>query len=222
MYGLSISREVLPDAFNEPHSLAIRIWHWVFVLVLTASLTTVLFASTVFRTRNTIGLVQDELQGKGLTVSKDQARAVAHAYSDKFWELHTYIGYVLVGLLFSRIFIEITQPREEKLGVKLRRAAGFQSVDPAETADARHYVQVKRGYQLFYVLIGIMAVTGLGLAFDDVPFFKTWHGTIKQTHSFVQYLIYGFIIIHLAGVIRADMGRRKGLVSGMIHGKKRG
>ena len=205
--------------FREPHSLAIRIWHWIFFVFLTASLATVLLASTVFRTRNTIGLVQQQLQEKGAIVSEDQARAVAHAYSDKLWDLHTYLGYVLVGLLLSRIVIEITQPGDEKLRNKLKKAAGFPVADALGERERQHYLWVKRGYVLFYVLIGVMALTGLGLAFEDAPVLKEWHRGIKQVHALGQYFIYGFIVIHLAGVVRADWGKHKGLVSGMIHGK---
>jgi Ni,Fe-hydrogenase I cytochrome b subunit len=73
---------------------------------------------------------------------------------------------------------------------------------------------------IFYVLIGTMALTGLGLAFEEVPVFRNWHRGISKVHQFVQYFIYAFILIHLVGVIRADLGRDKGLVSGMIHGGK--
>lgn len=219
--NLSVSNEVEIPGFNEPHSLAIRIWHWTFFGTITASLITVLLASTVFRTRNTIGLVQEQLQGKGLTVSNDQARAVAHEFNDKFWMLHTYIGYVLCGLLLSRILIEIAQPREEKLTVRLKKALGFRPGNALEKTGKQHYVQVKTTYLVFYLLIFTMALTGLGLAFEDVPFLKGIHRAIKQVHSFVQYFIYGFILIHLAGVIKADLdNKHSGLVSRMIHGKK--
>jgi Ni/Fe-hydrogenase 1 B-type cytochrome subunit len=210
----------MSNTFNEPHSLAIRIWHWVFFCVLTATLVTVLFASTLFRTRNTIGLVQDQLAQKGVTVSKDQARAVSHEFSDQLWNLHTIIGYVLCGLLLSRIVIEIAQPREEKLKVKLKRALGFRSEMAPDTTERRHYIRVKTTYLVFYLLILIMALTGLGLAFEDNALLKEWNGYIKQIHSFVQYGIYAFILLHLVGVIRADGNKHKGLVSGMIHGKK--
>jgi len=59
--------------------------------------------------------VQESLQEKGATVSKDQARAVAHEFSDKLWDLHKWIGFILCALLLSRLIIEITQPGEEKL-----------------------------------------------------------------------------------------------------------
>jgi len=224
IHHIPLTDQASPVTFNEPHSLAIRLWHWTFFVVLTASLTTVLFGSTLFRTRDNIAGVQQELQEKGVTVTKDQARSVAHAYSDKLWDLHTWLGYGLAGLLLIRIIIEVAQPGEEKLRTKIRKAAGFKPPGRQEGDDAtkrfvRHYVRVKWTYVLFYVLIGTMALTGLGLAFEDVPLFRNWHRGITNVHRFVQYFIYAFLLIHLIGVIRADLGRDKGLVSGMIHGK---
>jgi hypothetical protein len=66
-----------PHSFLEPHSRAIRIWHWTFVLFVSATIGTVLLASTIFRTRNTVPLVEQQLQLKGVSVSEDQARAVS-------------------------------------------------------------------------------------------------------------------------------------------------
>jgi len=191
--NVSLSSRVAPVGFIEPHSLPIRIWHWTFFLVLTASLVTVLFGSTLFKTKKNIATVQSQLQEKGVTVDQDQAGAVAHMYSDKLWDLHTYIGYILVGLLLSRIIIETLQPGEEKLIVKLRKAAGFVPENAIQKKEKNH-------------------------SFEDVPLFKYWHGSIKQVHIFIQYLIYAYIVIHLVGVVRSDLGKHKGLVSGMIHG----
>jgi cytochrome b len=224
IHTLPLTSQPSPVSFHEPHSLAIRIWHWTFFVVLTASLTTVLFGSTLLRTRDNIAGVQQELQEKGVSVTKDQARSVAHAYSDKVWDLHTWLGYGLAGLLLIRIIIEVAQPGEERLRTKIRKVAGFKpsGLRPGDDAAKRfvqHYGRVKWMYVIFYVLIGTMALTGLGLAFEDVPVFKNWHRGITKVHAFVQYFIYAFILIHLVGVIRADLGRHKGLVSGMIHGK---
>jgi cytochrome b len=222
---LPLTIQPSPVAFDEPHSLAIRIWHWTFFVVLTASLTTVLFGSTLLRTRDNIAGVQQELQEKGLTATKDQARSVAHAYSDKFWDLHTWLGYGLAGLLLIRIIIEAAQPGEERLRTKIKKAAGFKPTglrprDDAAKKFVQHYGRVKWTYVIFYVLIATMALTGLGLAFEDVPLLDRWNHGISIVHQTVQYFIYAFILIHLAGVIRADLGRHKGLVSGMIHGNR--
>ncbi len=179
----------------------------------------VFFGSTLFKTRDNIGTVQEPLQEKGILVNKNQAQAVAHEFSDKLWDLHKWIGFVICALLISRLVIEIVQPGEEKLRTKISKAAGFTTNNLLDRKEKNHYLQVKWGYLLFYFLILVMAVTGLGLAFEDVSILRRWNGTITQIHSIVQYFIYGFIIIHLTGVIRADGRKYKGLVSGMIHGK---
>src|SRR5882757_8532326 len=98
-----------PLTFNEAHSAGIRIWHWAFFIVITGSLLTVLLASTTFRTRNTTAMVQQQLQEKSVSVTTDQARAVAHEFNDKIWDLHKIAGYFLSALVLIRILLEITQ-----------------------------------------------------------------------------------------------------------------
>lgn len=207
-------------SFQQSHTLALRLWHWLTVLGMTASLVTVLLASTMFRTRNNIDMVQQQLQEKGVVVSKDQARAVAHEYSDKLWDTHKLIGYVLCFLLLSRVIIEIAQPGPEKFRSKLVHAMKFQSNIGSEQQERKHFLMVKRIYLVFYLAILIMALTGLGLAFEDAPYLKDMQKSFKSIHSFVQYFIYGFIFFHLAGLLLAETGKHRGIVSGMIHGRK--
>ncbi|HUB61322.1 MAG TPA: cytochrome b/b6 domain-containing protein [Puia sp.] len=209
-----------PHSFLEPHSRAIRVWHWTFALFVTSTILIVLLASTVFRTRNTVSLVQQQLQEKGVTVSEDQATAVAHEFNDQLWDLHRLIGYGLCILLVSRWFIELGEPRAERLQVRLRKALGFRSTIPIEMVQRRHYINVKSTYLVFYTLFAVMALTGLVLAFDDIRQFEEIRPLAKEIHSYLQYVIYAFIFIHLIGVVRADLGHEKGLVSGMIHRKK--
>jgi Ni,Fe-hydrogenase I cytochrome b subunit len=204
--------------FKEPHSISVRIWHWLTYLTMTASLVCVLLGSTLFRTKNNISMVQDLLNEKGATISKDQARNVAHEYSDKMWNWHKFIGYGLCFLLLSRAVIEVAQPTGEKLKVKIKRASGFVPISEEDKKEKQHYLYVKRGYLLFYLALLIMALTGLGLAFEDVPLLREWHKGITNIHSIVQYFIYAYILLHLIGVIRTDSRKNKGLVSGMIHG----
>jgi cytochrome b561 len=208
-------------SFDEKHSVGIRIWHWLFFILLTGSMTTVLLASTLFRTRNNTKMVQEQLQQKGMAATTDQARAVSHAFSDKLWELHTWIGYLVATFLLGRFILEIFQPADEKLSYKIKRALGSGLMPAEQKREQMHYARVKWGYVLFYALILVMAITGLGLAFEGVTLFKDLHGAIKQVHNFTQYAIYGFVFFHLVGVILADTGRYPGIVSGMIHGKKR-
>lgn len=212
-----------PHSFLEPHSRAIRLWHWTFALLTSATIAVVLLASTIFRTRNTTSLVQQQLQQKGVTVTPDQARAVAHEFSDQLWDIHRIIGFVLCILLFSRWIIELTQPKTERLKYRMAKAAGFRSTIPIEMGQSRHYLTVKTIYFVFYGVFAVMALTGLVLAFDDsIAPLHDLHAPAKKLHALLQYPIYTFIVLHLIGVIRADIGHHKGVVSGMIHGEKLG
>jgi cytochrome b len=78
---------------------------------------------------------------------------------------------------------------------------------------------VLAGYLIFYLLILLMGATGLVLAFEDVPLFKSIHDAAKETHELLQYVFYGYAVLHIAGTIYADATRYHGLVSKMIHGK---
>jgi cytochrome b561 len=210
------TESIANGTFNEKHSLTLRVWHWLTFVTMTASLVMVLLASTMFRTRDNISLVQEQLEHKGATVTSDQARSVAHEYSDKLWMAHKWIGYGLCFLLLSRVIIEVAQPSDEKFRTRIKKALGA-----TNDSDRNHYLSVKRGYLVFYLLFLIMALTGLGLAFEDVPWLDSVHRPIKNIHEFVQYLIYAYIVVHLVGVVRADTGKYQGLISGMIHGKAR-
>jgi Ni/Fe-hydrogenase 1 B-type cytochrome subunit len=205
---------------SQKHSLSIRVWHWVTYLALTASLVTVLLGSTLFKTKSNIAMVQEQLQQRGATVTKDQARGVAHEYSDKIWDTHKIIGYIISFLLLSRIIIEIAQPREEKLRIRIKNALGFRSANQVEKMERQHYLLVKRGYLFFYTAILVMAITGLGLAFEDAPYLKDIQKPIKSVHSFAQYCIYAYILFHIVGVILAETGKYKGIVSRMINNGK--
>jgi len=203
---------------KQKNSLAIRIWHWLTFLGFAASLTTVLLGSTMFKTKKNISTVMDEVAQKGGTVTKDQAWSVAHAYSDKLWDTHKIIGYVLCFLLLTRILIEFSQNKEGKLAARIRAALKFHPVNDSAIRERNHYVLVKRGYLVFYCLFLCMALTGLVLAFEDVEFLKPIHKTASSLHSFFQWGIYAYILLHLIGVVRADLYKTKGMVSGMING----
>ncbi len=207
--------------FNTSYSLSIRIWHWLTFITITASIVMVLLASTMFTMHDNSPMVQQQVKEKGGTVSVDQAKAVAHEYNDKLWNAHKFIGYGLSLLLLFRIIIEVIYSKEKKLGSKIKQAFALQTRTEVQRKDRRHFIWVKWGYVLFYFLFFIMALTGLGMAYEDVPFLKKINGTLTDIHSIVQYFIYAYILIHIIGVIRADTTDNKGIVSGMINGNKR-
>ena len=205
-----------PHYFQTAKPVSIRLWHWLTFLFFTASITTVIFGSTLFKTANNISLVQEQVQEKGGNVTKDQARSVAHEFSDKLWMIHKYIGFGLSFLIFSRIIIEVRLSKEKKLLPKIRSALGY----PAGTPEKKHFLFVQSSYAVFYILFITMATTGLVLAFEDIEWLKPVHNIAKETHSIVQWGLYTYFVIHIAGVIRADLTKYNGIVSRMINGKE--
>lgn len=200
--------------FKEPKPASIRLWHWLTFLFFLASVTTVIFASTMFRTRDNIAMVQSLVTEKGGTITPDQARNVAHEYSDKFWMLHKYIGFGLSILVLWRIIAEVAVSKEKRLATRIRKAASI-----PQSEEKKHFVLVEYGYVLFYALFILMALTGLVLAFEDWQWLEPVHGAAKQIHSIVQWGLYAYMVLHIAGVIRADLTKYGGIVSRMINGK---
>ncbi len=207
--------------FVQKNSAAIRIWHWLTFLVVTSLIVTVLMASTVLNPRKNVPVVQNILKEKGITVDNNQSFAVAHLYDDKMWDLHKILGFALTFLFLSRIIVEITQPTEEKMRYRVKKTLLSYLQSPKDKKDEKHYLIVKYSYMLFYMLLLTMVVTGLIIAFGgDLGIAGPTRHYIKEVHAFVQYFIYAFIFFHLSGVILADIGKVKGIVSGMINGGK--
>ena len=204
--------------FLQKHSASIRIWHWLTFIIISFLIITVLFNSTLFDTRGNTAMVKNVLNGKNIVVTDDQARAVAHEYGDKLWDLHKYLGFALTFLFLSRIVIEITLSKEEKISAKIKNVLLMYRQN-IRKKESKHYLIVKYSYSLFYLLIIYMATTGLLLAFESelgIP--RQTNHFIKEVHGFGQYLMYTFIFIHLVGVINADMTDSKGIISGMVNG----
>lgn len=203
----------------KKHSAPLRFWHWANTLIIMGSLLTVLINSTLTDRRNTASVVQSELKYSGLTVTADQANKVSHTLGDQVWAIHTWFGYALATLLAFRLLLEFFQLADQKFMRKLNSAYVQFRVTKQNRELARHELAVKSLYAVFYVLLAIMAVTGLFLAFEDLlaPF-KSIRHSVKEVHGFCMYLIIAFIAVHLAGVILAERKDSPGIVSDMING----
>jgi len=217
----NISQVIESSLFLQKHSALIRIWHWLTFLVIAGSILTVLINSTMLNPRDNIGLVQNQLKAKGVTVTEEQAFAVSHEYEDKMWDVHKLLGFGLAFLLVSRVLIELTLPGEEKIRTRIKTAIGLVKLNDENKVEYRHYMNVKRVYLLFYLILLLMVLTGLGLAFGrNLGFTREIHNAVKTVHSLLQYCMYAFVVIHLGGVIIAENSKDKGIVSGMINGNR--
>jgi len=202
----------------KKNSAALRLWHWLNAAVITGSLLTVLLHSTVLSPRDNTSIIAQQLKDAGVQVTNEQARQAAHEIGDKGWELHTYIGYVLVGLVAFRLLMEFFQVADQKFIRTLKRSYNDYKTRKQQRQGGVHEFWVKTIYAVFYLLLISQAVTGLCLAFeDDVPALKAIHA-FREIHSFNMYLILAFIAVHLAGVFLAERKDQSGIVSDMING----
>ncbi|RFZ81280.1 cytochrome b/b6 domain-containing protein [Mucilaginibacter terrenus] len=204
---------------RKSYSRPLRLWHWLNFIVISGSLITVLINSTITDDGTTSGIIKGELQKQGSTVTDNQLRPAVHALSDSVWAVHIYFGYALAALLAFRLVLEFFQLADQKFIRQLKSAyQKFQTVE-AERQVGRHELTVKLIYGAFYLLLLIMALTGLFLAFEDaLAAYKSMRHTIKEIHGFCMYLIIAFIVVHLAGVYLAERKDGKGIVSDMING----
>lgn len=209
--------ENLPQ--TKKYSSSLRFWHWANAIVITGSLLTVLVNSTVLKGWDTLTFIEDKLKSTGTTITEKQARMLVGGLRDKVWTFHMYFGYCLAALLLFRFIAEFFQLTDQKLIHKIK-AAYSQYKAGKNRLIARHELVVKSLYATFYLLLLIMAVTGLCLAFeDDVPVLKSMH-FIRDIHGFCMYLVLAFIVVHIAGVYLAERKDSKGIVSDMINGGK--
>jgi Ni/Fe-hydrogenase 1 B-type cytochrome subunit len=214
-----VRKDVQHRGHIKKHSASLRLWHWANMIVISGSLLTVLINSTITDERPVSTLIKNELKNAGATVSDEQAGSVAHALGDSVWSIHIYFGYILVGLLLFRLVLEFFQLADQRFIRKMKSAyRQFQSTKK-ERELVKHELTVKTIYAAFYILLMIMAVTGLFLAFEELlaPF-KSIRQSVKEVHGFCMYLILAFIVVHLAGVFLAERKDSKGIVSDMING----
>jgi Ni/Fe-hydrogenase 1 B-type cytochrome subunit len=203
---------------KKKYSWSLRLWHWLNAIVISGSLLTVLIDSTLLKKRKNTVLIKNELHDAGVSITDAQAKSVSHAINDKVWELHTYIGYILAGLVAFRLILELFQVADQKLIRKMKTAYRDYYVIKQNREIAFHEFWVKTLYAVFYIMIIVMAITGLCLAFeDDYEWLHSIHA-FRQVHAFTMYLILAFIVIHIAGVFLGERKRSKGITSDMING----
>ncbi|OKS86269.1 cytochrome b/b6 domain-containing protein [Mucilaginibacter polytrichastri] len=214
-----IRKDVQHPAQVKKYSASLRLWHWANTIVISGLLITVLINSTLTDDHSISSFMKGAFTKAGATVTADEAKSVAHALSDKTWDVHIYFGYALATLLLFRLILELFQPADQKFIRKLQSAWHQFQITKKSRQLAKHELTVKAIYSVFYLLLIIMVVTGLFLAFEDaLAAYKSIRHTVKSVHGFCMYLILVFIALHLAGVFLAERKDNKGIVSDMING----
>jgi Ni/Fe-hydrogenase 1 B-type cytochrome subunit len=198
-----------------------RIWHWVNAALVSGQLLTILFQKVIVNAKHAVPEFQQAISKGGGTLTEQQGRTVAHVISERIWQWHIWMGVALAVFWLFWTVMQALDPAGRRFGARLLAAARrYKLAAPAEHAAARHVLLAKLTYAAFYLFITIMVITGLALTFaDEVPFLHSMEHTAEEVHNVTMYLIIGYIVLHVVGVVWADIHDDWGLVSRMVSGE---
>lgn len=197
--------------FRKKQPLSLRVWHWLTSGVVLLLLITVVLRNTFLNVGSNKVLIISKAQSLGVTLSDLQAADIAKVIRNQFWQWHPIIGFVAIGLLAFRILIFFMNKKENS---KENNKENLKN-------KSAHYLWVKRFHLLFYVVLAIMGITGVLMYWDE--FFHISEKVVDQIQEFhetLMWFIIVFIVAHIVGVVRAEYGDDKGIVSDMINGGK--
>jgi len=213
-----------PAASDTTHdySAPLRVWHWGNALLVTGQLLTILFLMVIVKPKALVPEFQQALGKSGGTLSPDQGRAIAHVISERIWDWHIAIGLALAAFWAFWLVQQLTAPAERRFAARLAATIRYYRLaPPAEHADARHTLLAKLTYVAFYLFISVMVITGLALTWaDDVAWLHSIEHTVKEVHNVTMYLIIAFVVVHVVGVVWAELTKDNGLISRMVSGEK--
>jgi Ni/Fe-hydrogenase 1 B-type cytochrome subunit len=210
------------SAPTHDYSAPLRVWHWGNALLVTGQLLTILFLLVIVKPKALVPEFQQALGKSGGALSSDQGRAIAHIISERIWDWHIAIGLALASFWVFWLVLQLTAPTERRFTARLLAAVRhYRLAPPAEHADARHALLAKLTYAAFYLFISVMVVTGLALTWaDDVAWLHSIEHSVKEVHNVTMYLIIGFVVVHVVGVVWAELTKDHGLISRMVGGEK--
>lgn len=199
---------------------SIRFWHWANALLISLQLITILFQKVIVNSRSAVPEFQQALHKDKVTITTQQARAFAHIISERIWAWHIYFGWALVALWVLRLGLHLTGPSELRFSARLLAVLRrYRLAPPADKSQAGKILFAKTTYALFYIFLTLMVTTGLILIYEDVSWLKGIHHLAEETHNVTMYLIIGFIVLHVVGVVWAESKEDHGLISRMVGGE---
>ena len=187
------------NTFN--YSRTHRLMHWAIALCMLFLLLTIFLRSTWMSRDSVTGVINDVLKDTEVKLSKEQIGKIARGIRNPMWDWHIYIGYVLTGLYSIRLLLPAMGEMKFQwpFGKALSPKVKFQLTT----------------YLVFYFCVFLSLVTGLLIEFGP----DAIHELMEEVHGFSLYYLLGFIFLHFAGILLAELGTEKGIVSRMIGGK---
>lgn len=152
--------------------------------------------------KNNMALImKDYLSENDIQLSDDQLIDMAKKVRKPMWQWHIWIGYVLVGLYSIRLILpffgemKITNPMKKGLSGKQR---------------LQYWT-----YVIFHICVAISLTTGMLIVWGP----DNLHEISEEIHVLSIYYLLGFIALHFGGILLAEFGGEKGIISRIINGK---
>jgi Ni,Fe-hydrogenase I cytochrome b subunit len=207
---------------THDYSAPLRVWHWGNALLVLGQLITILFIKVIVKPKALVPEFQAAEAQHGGNLSKEQAMSIASLMSERLWDWHIAIGLALASFWAYWLVLQLTAPVERRFTARLVAAARYYRLaPPAEHPNARHALLAKLTYAAFYLFISIMVLTGLALTWaDDVAWLHRIEHSVKAVHNVTMYLLIAFVVVHVGGVVWAELTKDHGLISRMVSGEK--
>ncbi|RDI09767.1 cytochrome b/b6 domain-containing protein [Flavobacterium sp. AG291] len=183
-------------------NLASRLLHWAIAFTFLYIMLTVLLRMGWMNKGSMGTIIHDGLAEQNVAISQDDAIGLAKKVRRPMWNTHIIAGYVLVGLFVVRIILTWVQ------------GAGF--VSPLKKGITQYERFKSWVYVIFYILLGASLFTGLMMEFGP----ESLEHTMEDIHVLSLYYSVTFIVLHTAGVLIADAGKERGIISKIISGDK--
>lgn len=183
-------------------NLASRLLHWAIAITFLYIMLTVLLRMGWMNKGSMGTIIKENLSEQNISIKQDDAFAIAKKVRKPMWKTHTIAGYVLVGLFVLRMILTWVQ------------GAGF--VNPLKKGISQYEKFKSWVYVVFYLLLGASLFTGLMMEFGP----ESLEHTMEDIHVLSLYYSIAFILLHTVGVLMADAGRERGIISKIISGDR--
>lgn len=178
-----------------------RLIHWGLAFAMMVMLLTICLRLGWMEKNHMAAIIHQGLAKLSITIDDKQAVNIAKMIRGEMFQWHIYFGYA-VGVFLSARFIYMAK-------------CGLHYLSPFNPqASLQQKIQAWI-YWLFYLGVTASIITGLLLKFGP----ESVEELAETVHKLALWYFVPFIVLHLVGIVLAEAGHDKGIVSKMIGGK---
>lgn len=182
-------------------STAHRLIHWALAFSVLFLFLTILLRMGWMNKNHMAEIIQTQLTEMNITITPEQAVTVAKSIRNHMWQWHIYAGYAIIVIYILRGVLAVKQ--------------GWLFYNPLSKETPKNERFKSWVYLIFYLLLSFSLVTGLLIEFGPASI----KHEIEELHEKSLIYLIAFIVLHLFGLIIAELGKEKGIISKMISGK---